>query len=106
MIKITPYYEHKYKDKIMDLYWNLIALVTPFYPEDVFPDGKFRWQDALIGAEQFDKITGRHPRNRTEKYIEILENYEITKGRIEGSNEQRKNDALLAKSIIREKSVV
>lgn len=104
MIKITPYYEHKYKDKIMDLYWNLIALVTSFYPEDVFPDGKFRWQDTLIGVEQFDKITGRRPRNRTEKYIEILENYEITKGRIEGSIERRKNDALLAKSIIREKS--
>lgn len=104
MIKITPYYEHKNKDKIMDCYWNLIAAVTPFYPEDIFPDGKFRWQERVIDAEMFDKITGRRPRNRTKKYIEMLEHYEITKERTEGGCERRKNDALLAKSIIREKS--
>lgn len=105
MIKITPYYEHKYKDKIMDLYWNLIAKVMPFYPEDIFPDGKFRWQGDLISAEQFDEITGRRPRNRTKKYIETLKHYKIIKGEIESSGKRRENDALLSKSIIQEKSL-
>lgn len=104
MIKIRPFYEHKNRDEIVNLYLNLIAAVTPFYPEDIFPEGRFKWRGEWHDVKKFRDITSRHCRNRTKEYCGVLKKYGIGEGGRESDETLFKNDALLAKKIIQKKS--
>lgn len=104
MIKIIPFYEHKNRDRIINLYLNMVAYVMPFYPEDIFLEKKFRWKGTWVDARRFVSITGKHFRNRTINYIRTLREYGIVESGKENEEELTKNDALLAKKIIQRKS--
>lgn len=77
MIKITPFDERSNREDILSTYLNLVAGVVPFYPEDVFPKGKFRWEGTWHEADRFREIAGKRCRNRTEGYTRTLERYGI-----------------------------
>ena len=104
MIKIVPYYEHKNRDQIINLYLNMIAYVMPFYPEDVFPEGKFRWKETWVDSGQFASVTGKHTRSRKNNYLSILRKYGIKERGNENRKKRAENDALLAKRIIHRNS--
>lgn len=106
MIKITPFDERANREDILSTYLNLVAGVVPFYPEDVFPEGKFRWEGTWHEADRFWEIAGKRCRNRTPNYIKILENYGIREGAGESWKQRMENDALLAKKIIQKYSTV
>lgn len=46
---------HPKHKEIMNLYWYMLARVLPFYPEDIFPEDKFNWNDKEWKTEDFYK---------------------------------------------------
>lgn len=104
MIKIIPFYEHKNRNQIINLYLNMIAYVMPFFPEDIFPERIFRWKKEWIDTNQFVKVTGKGSRKRRENYTKILRKYGIKESGKEDEKKRIENDALLAKKIIQKTS--
>ena len=96
MIKITPFDERTNSEDILSTYLNLVASVVPFYPEDVFPEGKFLWEGTWHEADRFWEITGKRCRNRTEGYTRTLKRYGIREEEPVSRQERIDNDALLA----------
>lgn len=104
MIKITPFDERSNREDILSTYLNLVASVVPFYPEDVFPEGKFLWEGTWHEADRFWEIAGKRCRNRTEGYTRTLKRYGIREEKSVSRQERIDNDALLAKKIVRKHS--
>ncbi len=100
MIKLVPFYEHKNKEQIITLYFNMVASVMPFYPEDIFPEEKSRQEEERIDAEKGFVVTKRRFRNRTKSYDEVLKKYKIFEKGNETEEKRIEHDMLLAKRII------
>lgn len=92
MIKITPYYERsaEEREKILELYLNMVADVVPFWPEDV-----------LDGIKD-TAIRRRPQRQRKGAYKNLLNEYRIIENYPDRSG--REQDAILARELIKEYS--
>lgn len=88
MIRIMPVSENRNKKEILDLYYRMIAEVTPFYNEDIF----YSFDAGEDGG--YLSIPKKKPRRKTKKYKEVLEKYGINE------SDREKRDAMLAKEII------
>lgn len=104
MIQFIPIEKRHNCDAIFELYFYMVALKTPFCPEDVFPTDSFHEQgdinkhSAPVGA--FYNIKGKRPRLRVKRYRDLLRNYGINELQNSSQSIRRENDALLAKRII------
>lgn len=103
MIRISPLENRASYGAILELYFYMVAMVTPFSPEDVYPTGTFHeegdLQKPVYPVKDFYEVTGKKARYRTPSYVKLLSRYGITDAD-DSPPEHRKNDALLAKRII------
>lgn len=103
MIRIPPLEQRTNYDAILELYFYMTAMMTPFSPEDIYPAGIFYEQGDIQKlphpVKDFYVVTGKHPRRRNKRYKALLRHYGITKVN-ETTSDRQKNDALLAKRII------
>lgn len=88
MIKIVPYFELPNKKDILAYYLNLVADVVPFLPEDV-----------LEGIDEAPDSISHTPRNRTDEYKQLLDDFCISHGNTK--EDKRIRDAELAKVIVK-----
>lgn len=102
MIRISPLEQRARYDAILELYFYMVAMVTPFSPDDIYPTGIFHEggdiQKPAHPVQDFYKFTGKKVRRRTDSYKKLLKQYGITD--VNTTLGRRKNDALLAKRII------
>lgn len=105
MIRLLPLEGRANYEAILELYYYMVAMATPFCPEDIFPSDTFHEQGNLqmpaYSVKDFYQRTGKRPRRRTKDYKILLDRYSITETPKTTVEERRKNDALLAKQIIR-----
>lgn len=103
MIRIKTYTELPQKESFFNLYLYLAAKSMPFYPKDIFYEGFFYEH----GREKKQiSCFSRQPRQRTPNYIKVLKTYGIHAKSDDNRNEQEKQDALLAETIIEKYSKV
>lgn len=104
MIQLLPLEQRANYGAILELYFYMVAMVMPFYPEDVFPSGIFYQQGDLqkpaFPVTEFHNKTGKRARKRTNAYKSLLKKYKIFETAKLSPQERLENDALLAKRII------
>lgn len=103
MIRIKSYTEIPQKESFFNLYLYLAANSMPFCPEDIFYEGFF-YEDGRVKKQVC--CFPRQPRKRTKNYIEVLKTYGIHAKSDDNRHEQKKQDALLAETIIEKYSKI
>lgn len=108
MIQFIPLEQRTNYDAIMALYYYMLAMSMPFYPEDIFP-GEFFYEDGDLRknthpVESFLSVTNKRPMQRTIQYKTLLRRYHIIEHPNLSMKQRMKNDALLAQRIIRKAS--
>ena len=104
MIQFLPLEMHPNNRAILELYFYMVAIATPFLPEDVFPTDYFHEQGDILNpvfpVKSFYKISRKKPRKRTKNYRNLLHDYGVNNGSDVSTKDRLENDARLAKAII------
>lgn len=99
MIRILTYKEHPCGKEIWDRYVYLAAYILPFPPTDVLGTDILEVDGKIITARNFCQKSGKRPRNRTQIYKNLLQNYKVV-GCLGPSWTKWEQDYLLAAKII------
>jgi len=105
MIQFPPLESRNNYDAILELYFYMIAMVMPFPAEDIFPsDSFYEYGDiskSTFTVKSFYLKSGKNPRRRNIIYKALLRDYGINESLNLSRNERFKNDAYLAKLILK-----
>lgn len=105
MIRFFPLEKHPNNKAIMELYFYMVAMATPFLPEDIFPTNYFHKNgnimEPMAPVKSFYSTTQKRPRERTKSYIKLLQDYNVLDVKGLSLKDRLENDARLAKAIIK-----
>lgn len=106
MIQIFPLEQRNNYNEILDLYFNMVAMILPFPLEDVLTAAGLYKNEGIENidsvVENFNKRNSKKPRNRNRRYKDLLTKYGISEPEKSSINDRFENDARLAKAILKE----
>ncbi|MBD5489248.1 MAG: hypothetical protein HDR13_10750 [Lachnospiraceae bacterium] len=99
MIRILTYKEHPRGKEIWDRYLYLAAFILPFPTAEVLGTDTLEVDGKTITAENLCQESGKRPRNRTKKYMNLLKDNKVVGG-LAPSQTLWEQDYLLAAKLI------